>query len=205
MTEKEKMLAGKLYDISDAELVPLYQKAGRLCKDFNDTYLDETEKRAKILKELVPNMGEGSGFRGPIQFDYGVNTVIGKNSFANYNFTVLDCAPVSIGDDVFIGPNCTLAPPVHPLLTEERKSKYKSDGTKYDLEYAKPIVLQDGVWLASCVTVCGGVTIGKNSVIGAGSVVTRDIPDGVFAAGNPCRVIRKITQEDSVYLKKELF
>ena len=205
MTEREKMLAGKLYDISDAELVPLYKKAGRLCKDYNDTYLDEDEKRAAILKELVPNLGEGSGFRGPIQFDYGINTTIGKNSFANYNFTVLDCAPVTIGDDVFIGPNVTLGAPVHPLLNEERRSRYKEDGTKYDLEYAKPIRIEDGCWLASGVIVCGGVTIGKESVIGAGSVVTRDIPSGVFAAGNPCRVIRKLTQEDSVYKKKELF
>ena len=205
MTEREKMLAGKLYDISDAELAAQYKKAGRLCKDYNDTYLDEDEKRAAILKELVPNMGEGSGFRGPIQFDYGINTTIGKNSFVNYNFTVLDCAPVTIGNDVFIGPNVTLAPPVHPLLTEERRSRYKEDGTKYDLEYAKPITIEDGCWLASGVTVCGGVTIGRESVIGAGSVVTRDIPSGVFAAGNPCRVIRKLTQEDSVYKKKELF
>ena len=111
---------------------------------------------------------------------------------------------VVIGDDVFIGPNVTLAPPVHPLLNEERRSRYKEDGTKYDLEYAKPITIEDGCWLASGVTVCGGVTIGENSVIGAGSVVTKDIPANVFAAGNPCRVIREITPEDSVYKKKEL-
>ena len=205
MTEKEKMLAGKLYDISDPELVKLYTRAGRLCRDYNNTYLDETEKREAILKELVPNMGKGSGFRGPIEFDYGINITMGENSFANYYFTVLDCAPVTIGNDVFIGPNCTLGAPIHPLLNRERKARYKEDGTKYDLEYAKPIVIKDGVWLASGVIVCGGVTIGKESVIGAGSVVTRDIPDGVFAAGNPCRVIRALTEADSVTYKKELF
>ena len=205
MTEREKMLAGKLYDISDKELLPLYKKAVRLCKDYNDTYLDETEKRKAILAELIPDMGEGSDLRGPIQFDYGVHTKIGKNSFANYNFTVLDCGPVIIGDDVFIGPNVTIGTPVHPMLNEERRARYKEDGTKYDLEYAKPIEIKDGCWLASGVIVCGGVTIGKGCVIGAGSVVTRDIPDDSFAAGNPCRVIRKITQADSVKLKKELF
>ena len=205
MTEKEKMLAGKLYDISDKELVKEYVNSARLCKDYNDTYMTETEKRAEILKELVPNMGKGSGFRGPIWFDYGINITIGEGTFANYNFVVLDCAPVTIGNDVFIGPNVTLGAPVHPLLNEERRSRYKEDGTKYDLEYAKPIVIKDGCWLASSVTVCGGVTIGKNSVIGAGSVVTRDIPEGVFACGNPCRVVRKLTEADSVYLKKELF
>jgi len=94
---------------------------------------------------------------------------------------------------------------MHPYLTEERKLRFKEDGTAYDLEYAKPIVIKDGCWLASNVTVCGGVTIGKNCVIGAGSVVTRDIPDGVLAAGNPCRVIRPITKEDSIALKKELY
>lgn len=143
--------------------------------------------------------------QGPIQFDYGVNTVFGTNCFVNFNFVVLDCCPVVIGNDVFFGPNCTLASPIHPLLIEERKIKLKEDGTAYDIEYAAPIVIEDGCWLASNVTVCGGVTIGKDAVIGAGSVVTRDIPAGTFAAGNPCKVIRKITEEDSITLKKELY
>ncbi len=198
------MSAGKLYDTSEKELAKMRTKAHKLSKDYNDTYEDETEKRATILKELCPNLGKGTYLQGPVQFDYGTNFKTGENCYANFNFTVLDCAPVTLGDDVFIGPNCQLVPPVHPLLTKERKIRFKEDGTAYDIEYAKPIVIGDGVWLASGVTVCGGVTIGKNSVIGAGSVVTRDIPEGVFAGGNPCRVIRKITDADSVYLKKEL-
>ena len=198
------MSAGKLYDTSEKELAKMRTKAHKLSKDYNDTYEDETEKRATILKELCPNLGKGTYLQGPVQFDYGTNFKTGENCYANFNLTVLDCAPVTLGDDVFIGPNCQLVPPVHPLLTKERKIRFKEDGTAYDIEYAKPIVIGDGVWLASGVTVCGGVTIGKNSVIGAGSVVTRDIPEGVFAGGNPCRVIRKITDADSVYLKKEL-
>ena len=95
--------------------------------------------------------------------------------------------------------------PLHPFISDERKMRVKEDGTLYDLEYAAPIIIEDGCWLASNVIVCGGVTIGKGSVIGAGSVVTRDIPSGVFAAGNPCRVIREITSEDSIELKKDLF
>lgn len=205
MTEREKMLAGKLYDISAPELAAQYVKTRRLVKAYNLLDVGDDEKRAAILKELIPNLGKDCTINEPVQFDYGVNTKTGDRCFINYNLTVLDCAPVVLGDDVFIGPNCTLAPPVHPLLASERKSRVKADGTKYDLEYAKPIHIKNGVWLAACVTVCGGVTIGENSVIGAGSVVTRDIPDNVFAAGNPCRVIRKITKEDSVYLKKELF
>ena len=205
MTEREKMLSGKLYDIADKDLAAQYQKTRRLVRAFNNTDDDDDLKKAEILKELMGSFGEHSLMMAPVQFDYGVNTYVGKGCHFNYNLTVLDCGRVDIGDDVFIGPNCTLATPVHPLLSSERKAKLKDDGTKYDLEYAKPIVLEDGVWLASGVIVCGGVTIGKESVIGAGSVVTRDIPSGVFAAGNPCRVIRKITEEDSVYLKKELF
>ena len=205
MTEFEKMSAGQLYDPSEKELAKMRCKAHKLSKDYNDTYEDEEEKRAGILRELCPNLGKGTYLQGPLQFDYGVNFFTGENCYVNFNLVVLDCAPVNLGNDVFIGPNCQLVPPVHPLLTEERKMRLKEDGTPYDLEYAKPITIGDGCWLASGVTVCGGVTIGKNCVIGAGSVVTRDIPDGVFAAGNPCRVIRKLTEADSVYLKKELF
>lgn len=205
MTEKQKMLSSKLYDIADEELVKQYNKTRRLVRAFNATPDTNVKKKGKILKQLIPNFGEDSLMMAPVQFDYGVNTTVGKGCHFNYNLTVLDCGPVHIADDVFIGPNCTLATPIHPMLHEERKAKHKEDGTKYDLEYAKPIVLEEGVWLASNVVVCGGVTIGKHSVIGAGSVVTRDIPEGVFAAGNPCRVIREITPNDSVYNKKELF
>ena len=128
-----------------------------------------------------------------------------KQCDANFNFTVLDCAPVTIGDDVFFGPNVCIATAVHPLIAVERNMYETEHGMLTDREYAKPIVIQSGCWIASNVVVCGGVTIGQGSVIGAGSVVTRDIPEGVFAAGNPCRVIRKITEQDSVYLKKELW
>lgn len=199
------MLAGKLYDISDAELVKQYNKTRRLVRAYNATMDTNNKRKARILKSLMGAFGEHSLMMAPVQFDYGVNTFVGKRCHFNYNLTVLDCGRVDIGDDVFIGPNCTIATPVHPLLSEERKAKDKVGGGTYDLEYAKPIILQDGVWLASNVIVCGGVTIGKNSVIGAGSVVTRNIPEGVFAAGNPCRVIRPLTEADSVYLKKELF
>ena len=205
MTEKEKMLQGKIYDSSDETLMRMRVRAHRLSKDYNDTYEDEVEKRAEILKKLVPEMGKDTYIQGPVQFDYGVYTRFGERCFANFNFTVLDCCPVIIGNDVFFGPNCTLATPVHPLLFEERKLQYKENGAAFDYEYAKPIVIQDGCWIAANVTVCGGVTIGEHSVIGAGSVITRDIPAGTFAAGNPCRVIREITEQDSIILKKELF
>lgn len=205
MTEKEKMLAGKIYNPSDKELASLRLQAHKLSKMYNDTFEDEEEKREQILKELVPNRKKGAFLQGPVQFDYGVFTSIGKNFYANFNFTVLDCCPVKIGDNVMIGPNVSIMTPVHPLRYQDRNMKEKADGTLYDDEYAKPITIGNNCWIASCVTVTGGVTIGDGCVIGAGSIVTRDIPANSFAAGNPCRVIREITEADAIALKKELF
>lgn len=198
MTEQEKMLAGKLYDPTDEVLSRLRMKAHRLSQDYNRLYDDEEAERVRILKELLPNCGTGSYLQGPIYFDYGVFTSIGKNSFANFNFTVLDTCPVKIGDNVFFGPNCTLATPMHPLRYQERNMKRKPDGTLYDDEYGRPITIESNCWIASNVVVVGGVTIGEGSVIGAGSVVTKDIPPHSLAVGNPCKVIRRITEADAM-------
>lgn len=205
MTEKEKMLAGKIYDTSDEELAAMRLKAHKLSARYNNVFEDEEDIRNKILSELIPNIGKGTYIQGPIQFDYGAFTTFGENCYANFNFTVLDICPVTIGDNVFFGPNCMLATPVHPFRYQERNIKYKEDGTAYDDEYAKPITIGSNCWLASNVVVIGGVTIGEGCVIGAGSVVTRDIPANSLAAGNPCRVIREITKKDSIKYKKELF
>lgn len=205
MTETEKMLAGKLYDPSDPELAQRRELAHKLSKQYNDATEDEEERREDILRRLLPNMGEGTYLQGPIQFDYGVYTTIGENSYANFNFTVLDCCPVTIGKNVFFGPNCSIMTPMHPLLPPERNMRRRENGELYDLEYAKPITIEDDCWIAANVVVCGGVTIGRGCVVGAGSVVTRDIPAGSLAAGNPCRVIRPITEADSVERKPELW
>ncbi len=205
LTEKEKMIAGKIYDPSVDELAKARAKAHKLCSDYNHTYEDEEEKRLNILKELLHNMSQGVYLQGPIQFDYGYNTFIGENTYANFNFTVLDCSTVTIGKDVFFGPNVSLVTPVHPYLPEERRMRFKENGSAYDLEYAKPIVIGDDCWFGSNVTVIGGVTIGSGTIIGAGSVVTKDMPSGVLAAGNPCRVIREINEKDSIELKRELW
>lgn len=205
MTETEKMLSGKLYDPTDKILAEQRKTAHKLSKDYNDTYDYEAKKRETILKKLLPHIGEGTYLQSPIQFDYGIYTTFGKDCYANFNFTILDSCPVTIGNNVFFGPNCTIATPIHPLLPKERNMRRRENGETYDLEYAKPVIIEDDCWLASNVVVCGGVTIGKGSVIGAGSVITKSIPCGVFAAGNPCKVIRKITENDSVELKQELF
>lgn len=205
MTETEKMLAGKIYDPSDKTLAANRARAHSLSRQYNETDETEEDKRKRILDELLPERGEGAYLQGPVYFDYGLYFKTGKNFYANFNFTVLDCCPVTVGDNVFIGPNVSLMSPIHPFRWQERNAKVKADGTVYDDEYAKPIVIGDNCWIASNVTVCGGVKIGSGCVIGAGSVVTRDIPENSLAAGNPCRVIRKITEADSITLKSELF
>lgn len=204
MQEKEKMLAGLIYDPADQELAELRQKAHRLSKEYNDR-LETDEERARLLDELLPNKGVNVYLQGPVQFDYGCFTTIGDNSYANFNFTCLDCCPVKIGSNVFMGPNVSLLTPVHPLRYQDRNIYERKDGVNTDKEYAKPITIGDNCWIAGNVTVCGGVTIGNGSVIGAGSVVTHNIPDGVFAAGVPCKVIREITEADSLENHPELF
>lgn len=198
MTEKEKMLNGLMYDTSDSELTKRRELAHELCRQYNALPESEKERRAAILKELLPHM-DGTGYiQGPILVDYGDNMFVGKNFFANFNFTVLDCGMVTIGDNVMFGPNCTLVTAMHPFVAEERNYRIKEDGTPYTVEYSKPVTVGDDCWIASNVTVIGGVRIGKGCVIGAGSVVTRDIPDNSLAVGNPCRVIRKITEKDKL-------
>lgn len=190
------MTAGKIYDAYDPELVQMRKMCNDLTDTFNHLGDEELEMRRKILGKLLGKAGANIYMLPTLHFDYGCNTYIGDEFSANFNLTILDCAPVFIGDHVLMGPNVTLATPVHPLLPEERMFRRGADGRRKLLEYAKEIHIGDHAWLASNVTVNGGVTIEEGAVIGSGSVVTRDIPPMVFAAGNPCRVIRKITQED---------
>ena len=204
MTEKEKMLAGKIYDPTDEELVRLRRNAHKLSHQYNALFEDDS-LRDSIIDKLIPNKGVGLYLHGPIYFDYGMFTSFGENCYANFNFTVLDVCPVNIGDNVFFGPNCSLMTPVHPLRWQERNIKFKEDGSAYDDEYGKPITIGSNCWIAANVVITGGVTIGEGCVIGAGSVVTRDIPAHSLAAGNPCQVIRQITEKDSIKYKSELY
>lgn len=197
MTEREKMLGGQIYDPSDAELCEMRAFVREKMRRYEAAAPAEREA---IMREVLGGCGEAFAFEPPVRFDYGKNTYIGERFYANFNLTVLDCAEVRFGCDVMCGPNVTFATPVHPLLAEDRKMRRKADGTWFDYEFAKPIIVEDGVWIASNVVVNGGVTIGKGSVIGSGSVVTRDIPAGVFAAGAPCRVIRRLTEKDKTNL-----
>lgn len=205
MNEQEKMLAGKIYDPTDPVLAAQQHQAHRLSKQYNDTFDKESERRAKIVAKLLPKASADIYLQGPIFFDYGIYTTIGDHFYGNANLSILDDCPVTIGNNVMFGPNVTLATPMHPLRYQDRNVKQRSNGSEYDDEYAKPITIESNCWLASNVVVIGGVTIGAGSVIGAGYVVTRDIPANSLAVGNPCRVVRQITDKDDIHLKTDLF
>ena len=185
-TEKEKMIAGEIYDPLDQQLVDDRLRTRLLIKELNDSREDQADERMRILKELIPQAGEGLWLQPPFYCDYGYNMVIGERVFFNFNCVVLDVAEVKIGSRTLFGPNVQIYTATHPIDPIERAS---------GLEYAKPIAIGEDVWVGGSAVICPGVTIGDRSVIGAGSVVTRDIPDDVFAAGNPCRVVRPITKE----------
>lgn len=195
--EEERLLAGAWFNPLDPELVAVKRRAHNLCLDYGRLYEDAVEERNAIVDQLLLRHGENVYMQGPIYFNYGVHTTIGDDFFANYNLMVSDDALVTIGNGVMIGPNCTLATPRHPLVAEERWDT-AADGTLFRPCQAQPIVVEDNVWIAANVVICGGVTIGTGAVIGAGSVVTRDIPPHTLAAGNPCRVIRQVGEQDSI-------
>lgn len=204
MTEEEKIKAGILFSPSDPELKAIKLSTHNLNIEYNSTYEDETEKRNNILTNILGEMGEGVFIQGPIFFHYGKHTKIGNHFFANFNLTIQDDAEVIIGNNCNFGPNITLVTPRHPMLPEERKAMRNAEGEEKHFCYASPIHIGNDCWFGANVVVCPGVKIGDNCVIGAGSVVTRDIPDNSFAAGVPCKVIRMITERDSMKYMPEI-
>lgn len=196
MREEEKIFAGLLFDAQTPELKQIKHKAHELCRRYN--LLDEWEEERKaIMKEMLGKIGEGFYFQGPIQFNYGCHTFIGEHFFANFNLLVMDDGKVSIGNHVMIGPNVSILATSHPLIARERTAMQYPDGHVSVSEYARGISIGNDVWIGANAMVCDGVHIGDGAVIGAGSVVTKDIPANMVAYGNPCRPIRKITEADS--------
>lgn len=197
-TEKEKMLAGELYDSYDPELSELREKIRNLVFKYNKSSPKKHKLRQRLLFKMLGSVGTNSYIEPPVYFDYGFNVRAGDLFYANFNTVFLDVAPIKIGNNVMFGPNVTVATPFHPLIASQRNIYFDETGSPHDREYARPIIIGNGVWIAAGVVICGGVTIGDNAVIGAGSVVTKDIPPNVVAAGVPCKVIRKITEADTM-------
>lgn len=197
MTEQEKMQRGLLYDANyDQELIQKRLICKDLCFAYNQLKPSQEQQQIALMKQILGKTGEDFCITAPFWCDYGQNIEIGEQFYANHNCIILDGAKVRFGNHVFIAPNCIFSTAGHPLDTEQRNQ---------GLEYAYPITVGDNVWFGAGVTVLPGVTIGSNSVIGAGSIVNRDIPSGVIAVGNPCRVLREITEEDKKkYWRNEL-
>lgn len=182
-TMRERMLAGDDYLAEDPELEEWSLAARDLAAAYNATSARQRPLRRRLLEELLGSVGEGTEIRPPLHVDYGSQISIGARCFANFGLVALDVAAITIGDDVQIGPHVQLLTPTHPLDPERRRAKW---------EGAQPITIGDNVWLGGGVIVCPGVTIGDDTVVGAGSVVTRDLPDRVLAVGNPARVVREL-------------
>ncbi|KIF79798.1 sugar O-acetyltransferase [Noviherbaspirillum autotrophicum] len=183
-TEKEKMLAGELYNPLDRQLSDERHHARLLLKAFNDTRDDQAGERSRLLRELIPAAGSGVWIEPPFYCDYGSNIVLGDKVYFNFNCVVLDIAPVRIGSRVLFGPAVQIYAASHPLSALDRRT---------GLELGKGIEVGDDAWIGGGTILCPGVRIGARSVIGAGSVVTRDVPEDVLAAGNPCRVLRRLS------------
>lgn len=182
-TEKLKMLTGELYDALDSQLVKERRQARDLIKELNDSRDEEQERRLAIIDQLFASVGRDIWIEPPFYCDYGSNIFLGDKVYFNFNCVILDPAKVVIGDNVLFGPNVQIYTATHPLNYLERRT---------DLEFAQAIEIGSDVWVGGSAVISPGVRIGSRSVIGAGSVVTKDVPQDVFAAGNPCRVIREI-------------
>ena len=208
ISEWERMVSGRLYNPADKEITKRHREGMIRCDRFNRTRLWRGKAKQRALERLIPS-AKGKNFEAfaPFYCEYGVNIHVGQNCFVNYNSVFLDVAPITLGDNVLIGPNVTLATPNHPFMAEERAYTDYPNGC-HELEYAEPITLEDHCWLCAGVTVCGGVTVGAGSIIAAGAVVTRNIPPNSIAAGVPARVLRQINENDRLnvwekYVKNE--
>ncbi|HNS02589.1 MAG TPA: sugar O-acetyltransferase [Anaerolineae bacterium] len=182
-TEKEKMLAGELYNATDLQLVAERRRCRLLLKQLNDSTDEQVELRRDLLRQLIGLQGPGLWIEPPFYCDYGSNISVGAGVYFNFDCVILDVASVTIGDDVLCGPKVQIYTATHPMAWEERAA---------GLEFAKPIAVGSHVWIGGGAILCPGVTVGDRSVIGAGCVVTRDVPPDVFFAGNPGRVIRSL-------------
>ena len=194
MNQWERMVSGQLYDAGDEALRKARQRAKALCRQYNDAPPEDDAARADILRRLLGSVGKNCWIEPTLRCDYGTNISVGNNFYANYDCVFLDVAPITIGNNVLLGPRVGLYAAGHPIAASVRNT---------GLEFGAPITIEDNVWIGGGVSVCPGVTIGTGSIIAAGSVVTRDVPLGVVAGGNPCRVLREIGEHDRQFYYKE--
>lgn len=187
MTEKEKMIENKLYDANEKKLVAERLKAKDLCYKYNQIIPSNRKEQEKVLKQLLGKTKESILIEAPFYCDYGINIEVGENFYANHNLVLLDAGKIKIGDNVLIGPNCSLYTSYHP---EDIKIRNKG------LEYASNITIGNNVWIGGNVTILPGITIGDNVIIGAGSVVTKDVKENLVVAGNPAKVIKRIESQE---------
>ena len=195
MTEKEKMLSNKLYLASDSTLSLDREKANLLFFEFNNCDPTNNKKLKVIIKKLIPHIGNNYRIKPPFFCDYGYNIIIGDNFFANYNCTILDVAKVTIGDNVKLAPNVSIFTASHPIDPIIRNTNY---------EFGVDITIGNNVWIGGNSVINPGVKIGNNCVIGSGSVVCSDIPDNSIAVGNPCKVVRKLDENDKIFYYKSM-
>ena len=209
ISDWDRMVAGKLYNSASKDIEAQHTAGMRRCDRFNKISMRRPKAKQRALEKLIPSArGNGLAVYAPFYCEYGVNIHVGKGCFVNYKCTFLDVAPITLADGVWIGANVTLATPNHPFIAEERLPADYPDGY-HDLEYAAPITIKNGCWICSGVTVCGGVTIGENSIVAAGAVVSRDVPPNSVVAGVPAKVIREINESDRMnvwetYVKNEI-
>ena len=194
-SEKNKMISGKPYKAFGSELLEERQHAKELIFAINTLPPRDIDKRNELLRKLLGTTGKSFFIEPPFRCDYGYNIEIGEDFYSNYNLIILDCAKVSIGNNVLIGPNVGIYTAGHPIHHEKRNQGF---------EYAFPIHIGNNVWIGAGVIINPGITIGDNAVIGSGSVITKDIPSDVIAVGNPCKVLRKITEKDKDFYFKNM-
>ena len=195
MTNKELMLMGELYKLNDdKELNEDFMRARRLTRLFNSMTEEQMEERKEIIKELFKSTGENVHVEQTFHCDYGCHISVGEDFYANYDGIMVDVCEIIIGDNVLLAPRVGIYTAGHPI-----DAAVRNEG----LEFGKPVIIGDNVWIGGNAVINPGVTIGSGVVIGSGSVVTKDIPDHVVAVGNPCRVLRKINEEDKIYWEKE--
>ncbi len=209
ISDWDRMIEGRLYNPASKDIFKQHTLGLTRCDRFNKIALWRVKAKQHALEKLIPSAkGKGFAVYAPFYCEYGVNILVGEECFVNYHCTFLDVSPIILGNGVWIGANVTLATPNHPFIAEERLGADYPDG-RHDLEYSAPITIKDGCWICSGAIVCGGVTIGENSIVAAGAVVTRDVPANSIVAGVPAKVMRSIDEGDRInvwdtYVKNEI-